>query len=114
ATLASHSDKHNNIYIKKLRLVPARLALSRQSRNQKVLRRRVPVVAMVSSLTHSPARRRNVMHSFVSKFAAVVRGVLNGFDRLFFCGTLRNLAHRRGLQHYRWAHRIPYKDFAAD
>ena len=53
------------------------------------------------------------MHSFVTKFAAVVRGVLNGFDRLFFCGTLRNLAHRRGLQHYLWAHRIPYKDFAA-
>jgi hypothetical protein len=53
------------------------------------------------------------MLSFLTKFAAVVRGVLSGFDRLFFCGTLRNLAHRRGLQHYLWAHRIPYKDFAA-
>jgi hypothetical protein len=53
------------------------------------------------------------MLSFLSKFAAVVRGVLSGFDRLFFCGTLRNVAHCRGLQHYLWAHRIPYKDFAA-
>jgi hypothetical protein len=53
------------------------------------------------------------MLPFLCKFAAVVRGVLSGFDRLFFCGTLRNLAHVRGLQHYLWAHRIPYKDFAA-
>jgi hypothetical protein len=53
------------------------------------------------------------MLSFLTKFATVVRGVLNGFDRLFFCGTLRNLAHTRGLQHYLWAHRIPYKDFGA-
>jgi hypothetical protein len=53
------------------------------------------------------------MHAFLTKFAAVVRGVLSGFDRLFFCGTLRALSHPRGLQHYLWAHRIPYKDFAA-
>src|SRR3954451_25354846 len=53
------------------------------------------------------------MLSFLTKFAAVVRGVLSGINRLFFCGTLRNLAHRSGLQHYLWAHRIPYKDFAA-
>jgi hypothetical protein len=52
------------------------------------------------------------MRSFLSKFATVVRGVLSGFDRLFFCGTLRNIAHTRGLQHYLWAHRIPFKDFA--
>jgi hypothetical protein len=53
------------------------------------------------------------MTAFLTRFAALVRGVLCGFDRLFFCGTLRNLAHCRGLQHYLWAHRIPYKDFAA-
>src|SRR5262249_13530269 len=53
------------------------------------------------------------MLSFLTKFAAVVRGVLNGLDRVFFCGSLRSLAHCRGLQHYLWAHHIPYKDFAA-
>lgn len=52
------------------------------------------------------------MLSFLTKFAAVVRGILNGFDRLFFCGTLRNLAYPLGLQNYLWAQRIPYKDFA--
>ncbi len=53
------------------------------------------------------------MRSFLTKFAAVVRGVLNGFDRLFFSGSLRGLAYPRGLQHYLWAHRIPFKDFDA-
>jgi hypothetical protein len=53
------------------------------------------------------------MLSFLTKFASLVRGVLHGFDRLFFRGSLRNLAHTRGLQRYLWAHRIPYKDFAA-
>jgi hypothetical protein len=53
------------------------------------------------------------MRSFLSRFVALVRGVLCGFDRLFLCGTLRRIAHPRGLQHYLWAHRIPYKDFAA-
>jgi hypothetical protein len=52
------------------------------------------------------------MFRFLSKFATVVRGILNGFDRLFFCGTLRNLAYSLGVQNYLWAHRIPFKDFA--
>ncbi len=53
------------------------------------------------------------MRAFLTRFAALVRGVLCGFDRLFFCGTLRNLSHAGGLRHYLWVHRIPYKDFAA-
>jgi hypothetical protein len=53
------------------------------------------------------------MTSFLRKFNQLVLGVLNGFDRLFFRGTLRNLAYREGLQHYLWANRIPYKDFAS-
>jgi hypothetical protein len=51
------------------------------------------------------------MVGFLSKFAAVVRGVLNGFDRLFFSGTLRNLVRPHGLENYLWAQRIPFKDF---
>jgi hypothetical protein len=53
------------------------------------------------------------MNAFLTKFAAVVRGILSGFDRLFLCGSLRGLSHTRGLQNYLWAHRLPYKDFAA-
>src|SRR5579864_4487477 len=67
---------------------------------------------MVCSPTHAPFCWRNAMLPFLTKFASVVRGVLRGFDRLFFCGTLRRLSHTRGLQNYLWAQRVPYKDFA--
>lgn len=53
------------------------------------------------------------MLSFLTRFTTAVRGILSGFDRLFFCGTLRRLSHCRGLQNYLWEQRIPYKDFAA-
>jgi hypothetical protein len=53
------------------------------------------------------------MLSFLAKFATAVRGVLSGFDRLFFCGSLRTLSYAKGLQAYLWFRRIPYKDFAA-
>jgi len=53
------------------------------------------------------------MLSFLARFASVVRGVLSGFDRLFFCGTLRAISYADGLQGYLWFRRIPYKDFAA-
>jgi hypothetical protein len=37
------------------------------------------------------------MRSFLTQFAAVVRGVLHGFDRLFFCESSRRLSYCRGL-----------------
>jgi hypothetical protein len=51
------------------------------------------------------------MQAFLRKFSHVVRGVLNGFDRLVFRGTLRKLSYCHGLQNYLWANRIPFKDF---
>jgi hypothetical protein len=51
------------------------------------------------------------MKAFLQRFGSVITGVLNGFDRLFFRGTLRNLAYDLGLQNYLWANRIPFKDF---
>jgi hypothetical protein len=51
------------------------------------------------------------MKAFLDKFGQVVRGVLSGFDRLLFRGTLRNLAYPLGLQNYLWANRVPFKDF---
>jgi hypothetical protein len=52
------------------------------------------------------------MHTFLSRFAAVVTGVLCGFDRLFLTGSLRRIAYRRGLQGYLWFNQVRYKDFA--
>ena len=52
------------------------------------------------------------MHTFLTRFAALVTGVLCGFDRVFFRASLRNLTRPFGLQNYLWANRIPFKEFA--
>lgn len=52
------------------------------------------------------------MERFLSKHAGAVIGVLSGFDRLVFRGTLRMLAHRAGMVAYLWAARVLLKDFA--
>ena len=52
------------------------------------------------------------MHTFLTRFAALVTGVLCGFDRLFLRATLCNLIRPFGLQNYLWANRIPFKEFA--
>src|SRR5262245_21987804 len=57
---------------------------------------------------HSPTPRRNAMLSFLTKFAALVRGVLSGLDRLFLRGTLRGLSHPNGLERYVRPQRIAY------
>ncbi len=53
------------------------------------------------------------MEAFVSKHAGDVIGVLSGFDRLVFRGTLRMLAHHLGMQRYLWAMQVLLKDFAS-
>jgi hypothetical protein len=52
------------------------------------------------------------MGSFLGKFAAVVRGVLCGLDRVFLCGTLRRVSHIRGLRSYLWFNDVLHKEFA--
>jgi hypothetical protein len=41
----------------------------------------------------------------------VITGVLSGFDRLFFRGTLRNLSYVHGMRNYLWANHVYLKDF---
>ena len=53
------------------------------------------------------------MEEFLSKHANDVIGILSGFDRLVFRGTLRLLAHAAGMMSYLWAVRVLLKDFAA-
>jgi len=52
------------------------------------------------------------MRTFLKKFAAVVSGVLSGFDRLFFAGSLRRIAFPLGLRNYLFFNHILWKDFA--
>src|SRR5262245_19460789 len=66
-----------------------------------------------AALESSSLFRSNAMHAFLARFAGVARGVLSGFDRLFLRGTLRGLAHTKGLRDYLWANQILHKDFAS-
>jgi len=51
------------------------------------------------------------MLSFVQRHREQVTGVLSGFDRLRFRGTLRVLAHVGGMMDYLWHRRIPLTRF---
>jgi hypothetical protein len=76
------------------------------------LQKRVPHGPMVFIAQMAPPYRRNAMHTFLERFASVVAGFLCGFDRLFFSGSLRRLAHAQGVQSYLYFNRIWSKDFA--
>jgi len=51
------------------------------------------------------------MLSFVQRHREQVTGVLSGFDRLRFRGTLRVLAHVGGMMDFLWHQRVPLKRF---
>jgi hypothetical protein len=51
------------------------------------------------------------MHSFLSKFAGAVRGVLCGLDRVFLRGTLRGITYTKGLKRFLGIQGVLLKDF---
>ena len=53
------------------------------------------------------------MHEFIAKHEEQITGILSGFDRLVFRGTLRSIAHAGGMKQYLWANQILLKDFGA-
>ncbi len=64
------------------------------------------------------------MQQFIEKFGDLMRGVLSGFDRLVFRGSLRRLQYgkwdqqlkasvARGMEQYLWQNEILFKDYAA-
>jgi hypothetical protein len=53
------------------------------------------------------------MQQFIAKYQPQIAGVLSGFDRLVFRGSLRKIAFVEGLKSYLWAQQILLKDFAA-
>ena len=50
------------------------------------------------------------MKEFLQKFGAAVIGILSGFDRVVFRGTLRNMAFEDGLMLYLSVNKIKFKD----
>jgi len=53
------------------------------------------------------------MNEFVQRHASKVIGMLSGFDRILFRGTLRRLANVGGMSGWLWAKRVLLKDFGA-
>ena len=53
------------------------------------------------------------MKSFLQRFGSVVAGVLQGFDRLRFRGSKRQLCHVAGMTSCLGAMRILLKDYKA-
>jgi hypothetical protein len=51
------------------------------------------------------------MQSFLQRFGCLVSGVLHGFDRLVFRGTLRSVVHGRRMMVYLSRMRVLMKDF---
>ncbi len=52
------------------------------------------------------------MQKFMSLYSPSILGVLSGFDRLVFRGTLRGLAYLEGMRAFLWRMQILLKDFA--
>ncbi len=52
------------------------------------------------------------MESFLQKYGQYVTGVLKGFDRLVFRGTLRQVVFVRGMMSYLFAANVLLKDFS--
>jgi len=53
------------------------------------------------------------MEQFIARYQDEIAGVLSGFDRLVFRGTLRWIAHVGGLKGYLFANDVLLKDFGA-
>jgi hypothetical protein len=51
------------------------------------------------------------MQEFTVKYADKIQGVLSGFDRLVFRGSLRKICHPFGMEGYLWAIQVPLKEF---
>lgn len=52
------------------------------------------------------------MQAFLQRFGSLVSGVLHGFDRLVFRGTLRSVAHGRRMMAYLSRMQVPVKEFS--
>lgn len=55
---------------------------------------------------------RIIMQRFLGRHGSNVVGVLSGWDRLLFRGTLRSISYAKGMDKFLGYHSILYKDFA--
>jgi hypothetical protein len=53
----------------------------------------------------------NAMKEFIAKHQEEIAGVLCGFDRLVFRGTLRSISYVQGMMNYLWAKQVRLTEF---
>jgi hypothetical protein len=53
------------------------------------------------------------MREFIAKYRGKIAGMLSGFDRLVFRGTLRSLSYVKGMKYYLAANGVLLKDFGS-
>src|SRR4051794_34372013 len=51
------------------------------------------------------------MQTFLARYGTEIKGVLSGFDRVRFRGTLRRISSYRGMMSYLWERQILLKGF---
>src|ERR1700675_1629897 len=51
------------------------------------------------------------MKEFIAKHEEAIGGVLRGFDRLVFRGTLRSISYAQGMRNYLWAKQVRLTEF---
>ncbi len=51
------------------------------------------------------------MKEFIAKHESEIAGVLSGFDRLVFRGTLRSISYPKGMMNYLWANQVRLTEF---
>src|SRR6266852_5390935 len=51
------------------------------------------------------------MKEFIAKHQEEIAGMLSGFDRLVFRGTLRSISYAKGMMNYLWAQQVQLTEF---
>jgi hypothetical protein len=62
-------------------------------------------------LKYATLTRSNAVESFIQRYADKISGVLSGWDRIRFRGTLRRIANLRGMASFLCERSILLKDF---
>ena len=62
---------------------------------------------------HTSTESRNAVNKFIANHQEQISGVLSGFDRLVFRGTLRSIAHAGGMNQYLSRNQILLKNFGS-
>lgn len=52
------------------------------------------------------------MERFVKRHEGRIKGIISGFDRILFRGTIPSINYREGLERWLWSQGVPLKDFA--